>query len=103
VVEGGEPVFAARIWLTPTSKNSVQLSIGRLPSALLRVVMSALAVSRTPSASASSAISWVPRIGSFQSAITCEVWCPFGRERRAMPADVSVRTAEPGSSASTLA
>ena len=60
-------------------------------------------VSSTPCAPGSSEISRVPRAGSFHSAITGEESYPDGLERCAMPKDVSVMTAEPGSSASTLA
>ena len=60
-------------------------------------------VRSTPWAPGSSEISRVPRAGSFHSAITGEESCPGGLERCAMPNDVSVMTAEPGSSASTLA
>ena len=54
-------------------------------------------------AASSSGISRVPWPGPFHSATTADAFSPGGRERCAMPKDVSVSTAEPGSSARTLA
>jgi len=76
---------------------------GQRPSALYRVARSAQMVSRTPCAPGSSGISRTPRAGSFHSAITREASRPWGRERSTIPYEVSVSTAEPGSSARTLA
>ena len=44
-----------------------------------------------------------PVVGSFHSAITREASRSCGRERSTMPNEVRVSTAEPGSSARTLA
>jgi hypothetical protein len=48
-------------------------------------------------------ISRTPRVGSFQKAMTADRSRPSGRLRWTMPKEVNVSTAEPGSSASTLA
>ena len=49
-----------------------------------------------------SSISCTPSVRLFQCAVTRERRIPGGRERAAIPSDVSVNTADPGSSAMTL-
>jgi hypothetical protein len=79
------------------------LSAGHRPSAVWRVARSPHVDNSTPWAPASRGISRMPLAGSFHSATTLDGACPFGRDRSTMPKDVNVRTAEPGSSARTLA
>jgi hypothetical protein len=79
------------------------LSIGHRRSALCRVARFMQTVKRTRCAPASSVISRTPWVGSFQGAITREASRADGRDRSTIPNEVKVSTAEPGSSARTLA
>jgi hypothetical protein len=98
---GCVPVLDARIWQTLTPENSLPLWPGRRPSKLRLTAGPAAADSKMPCAPRSSGISRACWPGPFQMATTGDGLCPGGRERCAMPNEVSVSTAEPGSSART--
>jgi len=97
------PRSRARIWRTPSALTLAVLATGGRPSALWRVVRPTWMWTSTACASASSGISRRPRAGSFQSETTRDGGRPAGSDRCTKPNEVRVTTADPGSSARTLA
>ena len=98
-----EPASEARIWCTATSKKCVPVSTGQRPSPVRRVAREPHAVRSTACAPDSSGISRKPRSGSFTARRSWRRRGARGRLRCTIPNEVRVRTADPGSSASTLA
>lgn len=75
----------------------------RRPSAVQTVFTPTEAVIRIPLAPRPRSSWWRPEVGSFQSATARESLTPGGVDRAAIPNDVRVSTADPGSSVRTEA